>query len=129
MKKNAVLYEEAKRLYVYDGLSIDAIVEILKNNVSRKTLYNWKNDYNWDVQRKKYLQQTEDLHTELLEIAKNAIKKARANPTPHNIYAVAKAISCLKLMQGIELKDDSDEPKSIKPETIEFIQKTILGID
>lgn len=127
-KKNAAIYEEAKRLYVYEGLSIDAIVELLKKQVSRKTLYNWKTDFNWDEQRKKYLEQNEDLQKELYEIARNAIKEAKANPTPHSIYAVAKAITCLKLMQGIELKDNSDEPKSIKPETIEFIKKEILGL-
>jgi len=125
-KKNAAIYEEAKRLYVYEGLSIDAIVEILKKQVSRKTLYNWKTDFNWDEQRKKYLEQNEDIQKELYEIARNAIKEAKVNPTPHNIYAVAKAITCLKLMQ--ELKENADEPKSIKPETIEFIKKEILGL-
>jgi len=127
--KNAALYEEAKRLYVIEGFSLDAIVQLLKKNVSRKTLYNWKVKNNWDEQRDKFLKQNEDLQNEILEIARATIKEAKANPTPHNIYAVVKAISALKLLQGINFKDDTeDKPKNISKETIEFIQKEILGV-
>ncbi len=126
--KNAALYEEAKRLYVYDGFSIDAIVELLKGKVSRKTLFNWKAANNWDDQRRAYLKENEDLQKEIKDIARIAIKEAKANPTPHNIYAVVKAISALKLMQDIQDDIDFDRPKNISKETIEFIQKELLGI-
>ncbi|MEG8946613.1 terminase gpP N-terminus-related DNA-binding protein [Rosettibacter firmus] len=128
--KNAALYEEAKRLYVNEGFSIDAIVELLKNHVSRKTLYNWKVANNWDDQRKAYQQENEDLQKEIKEIARIAIKEAKANPTPHNIYAVVKALSALKLMQGIQIIEDGNEEKvkNISKDTIEFIQKEILGL-
>lgn len=126
--KTAALYEEAKRLYVFEGFSLDAIVELLKGQVSRKTLYNWKVKNNWDLQRKEYAKQNADLQKELIEIAKQTIKEAKTNPTPHNIYAVAKAISALKLMQGVKF-DDNDKPKGIKKETIEFIEKEILGLN
>ncbi|GIV45759.1 MAG: hypothetical protein KatS3mg036_0577 [Ignavibacterium sp.] len=78
--KNAALYEEAKRLYVIEGFSIDAIVELLKNKVARKTLYNWKTANNWDEQRKIYQQENEDLQKEIRDIARIAIKEAKANP-------------------------------------------------
>jgi hypothetical protein len=127
--KAAALYEEAKRLYIIEGFSLDAIVELLQNKVSRKTLYNWKVKNNWDKQREEYVKQNEDLQNGLMEIAKRTIQEAKANPTPHNIYAVAKAISALKLMQGIQLNEDDDKPKSIRKETIEFIEKEILGLN
>lgn len=128
--KNAVLYEEAKRLYVTQGLSIDAIVELLRSKVSRKTLYNWKNANNWDEQRRAYIKENEDLQEEIKAIARIAIKEAKANPTPHNIYAVAKALSALKLMQGIQVEDNDDNSKvkNISKDTIDFIQNEILGI-
>jgi transposase len=128
--KNAALYEEAKRLYVIEGFSIDAIVELLKDNVSRKTLYNWKTANNWDGQRKAYQKENEDLQKEIRDIARIAIKEAKANPTPHNIYAVVKALSALKLMQGIQVVEDgeSDKVKSVSKDTIEFIQREILGM-
>lgn len=128
--KNAALYEEAKRLYVIEGFSVDAIVELLKDKVSRKTLYNWKTANNWDDQRKAYQKEDEDLQKEIREIARIAIKEAKANPTPHNIYAVAKALSALKLMQGIELVEDEkgEQITGIKKETIELIKKEMLGL-
>lgn len=130
--KHAAIYEEAKRLYVIEGFSVDAIVELLKNKVSRKTLYNWKTANDWDAQRKAYQQENEDLQNEIKQIARIAIKEAKANPTPHNIYAVVKALSALKLMQGIKEAEESDNPdnvsKSISKETFEFVQKEILGL-
>lgn len=126
--KHAALYEEAKRLYVIEGFSVDAIVELLKDKVSRKTLYNWKTANNWDDQRRAYQQETEDLQKEIKDIARIAIKEAKANPTPHNIYAVVKALSALKLMQGIQDDYDINKPKNISKETIEFVQKELLGL-
>ncbi|MEJ5352446.1 MAG: hypothetical protein WHS65_12730 [Melioribacteraceae bacterium] len=127
--KTAALYEEAKRLYVIEGFSLDAIVELLQNKVSRKTLYNWKVKNNWDKQRENYIKENEDLQREIKEIARMAIKEAKANPTPHNIYAVVKALSALKLMQGIQVAEDGEpDKKQISKETIEFVQKELLGL-
>ena len=126
--KSAALYEEAKRLYVYEGFSLDAIVDLLKGQVSRKTLYNWKIKNEWDKQREQFIKQNEDLASELLDIARRTIKEAKANPTPHNIYAVVKAISALKLLQGVSLNEKEEKPKTISKETIEFVQKELLGL-
>ncbi|MCU7494756.1 MAG: hypothetical protein HF314_12055 [Ignavibacteria bacterium] len=135
MAKDAIYHEEAQRLFVIEGYSLDAIVVMLKEEVSRKTLFNWKTKYKWDEKRKNYLNSTKSLQEDLLEIAKTAIKEAKVNPTPHNIYAVTKAIGALKLLQGAGLPDGQDEaeekdkkPKSISQETISFIEKEILGI-
>lgn len=128
--KNAAIYEEAKRLYVIEGFSVDAIVELLKDKVARKTLYNWKTSNNWDEQRKTYQQENDDLQKEIKVIARIAIKEAKANPTPHNIYAVVKALSALKLMQGIQVAEESGEEKikGVSKDTVEFIQREILGM-
>lgn len=106
--KNAALYEEAKRMYVTEGMSVDAIVELLQNKVSRKTIYNWKGEHNWDEQRRQYLGTTADIRTELLEITRNAIREAKVSPTPHNIYAVVKALSALKIISAIPGTDTAD---------------------
>lgn len=106
--KNAALYEEAKRMYVTEGMSVDAIVELLQNKVSRKTIYNWKGEHNWDEQRRQYLGTTADIRTELLEITRNAIREAKVSPTPHNIYAVVKALSALKIISAIPGTDPAD---------------------
>ena len=42
-------YNEAERLYLYDNLSIDEICKQL--NLSRRTVYYWKNKFHWDKKR------------------------------------------------------------------------------
>ena len=128
--KSVVIYEEAKRLFL-DGYSLDAVVELLKNNVSRKTLFNWSKEHDWESQRKARISVTTELQEDLIVIAKTAIKEAKANPTPHNIYAVVKAVSAMKLFQGVQLEQGAEEVKntSIKEETIKQIERDILGIE
>lgn len=133
MAKAAIYAEEAQRLFVVEGYSLDAIEKLLKNNVSRKTLYNWKVQGKWEEKRKKYLNSTKSLQEDLLEIARTTIKEAKANPTPHNIYAVVKAIGALKILQGAGLdsgeeETKDDKPKGISKETIDLIEREVLGI-
>jgi len=132
MSKLRVFYEEAQRLYVNDGFSLDAIVELLKNNVSRKTLFNWKTDHNWDEKRKKEIETTENFQVELKEIVRMAIDQYKAEPSAHNMFAIAKAISALKTLQGVraaELPEQAGTKSTdIKPETIARIEHEILGL-
>ena len=126
--KSVVIYEQAKKM-ILEGYSLDAIVELLKDTVSRKTLFNWMKEHNWEEQRKNRMEADDDLQKELLEIAKASIREAKANPTAHNIFAVVKAISALKLLQGVNIKNEKeDKPTGIKEETIREIEREILGI-
>lgn len=123
MAKAAIYHEEAKRLYVAEGFSLDAIVNMLGNKVSRKTLYNWKVQGEWDAKRKNYLKETKDLQEDLLELAKLTIKEAKANPTPHNIYAMSKAIAALKAYQGVKLIEDETTPQERKGLTEDAVKE------
>lgn len=123
MAKTAIYFDEAQRLYVNEGLSLDAIVGILANKVSRKTLYNWKVQGEWDTKRKNYLKETKDLQEDLLELAKLTIKEAKANPTPHNIYAMSKAIAALKSYQGVKLIEEETTPAERKGLTEDAVKE------
>lgn len=128
--KKAVFYEEAKRLYVNDGFSVDAIEKMLKKEVSRRTLFTWKTENNWDEQRRKYLNTTKSIQDDILEITRLAIQEAKAQPSAHNIYAVVKAVSALKQLTGItldEANEKDEKPKTITNDTIANIQK-LLGL-
>lgn len=126
MAKHAIYVEEAKRLYVQEGLSLDAIVGILGNKVSRKTLYNWKVAGKWDEKRKNYLKETEDIHSQLMQLARIAMREALANPTPHNIYAVMKAISALKLWQGVKvIEEESQDKQTNLQDLLKAISETV----
>lgn len=123
MAKAAVYAEEAKRLFVVEGFSLDAIVTMLNNKVARKTLFNWKKDGDWDRKRKEYLSQTKDMYEEIADIARLTIKEAKANPTPHNIYAMSKAIAALKQYQGVKVLEEETTPQERKGLTEEAVKE------
>ena len=77
MAKQALYYDDAKRLFVFEGFSLDAIVGLLDNHVARKTLYNWKMQGNWEDKRKKHLNKAKDLQTDLVDLAELTIKEAK----------------------------------------------------
>ena len=73
MSKQAIYYEEAKRLYVYEGFNLDTIVGMFESKVSRKTLYNWKTEGEWDQKRVEHAKSTEDIQAQLIKLAKKAL--------------------------------------------------------
>ncbi len=127
MAKTAIYFDEAQRLYVNEGLSLDAIVGMLGNKVSRKTLYNWKIAGEWDTKRKNYLKETEDLNAQLMKLAHVALREALVNPTPHNIYAVMKAVSALKAWQGVKVVEEETEKSESSIDTLKEIIRTIAA--
>ena len=128
--KKAFYYEEAKRMYIHDNFSLDAIVPLLKNQVSRKTLYNWKEEGKWDEEKKKLQEEGLSLEKEWLEVIKVLIKDAKVNPSPGAIFAVNKAMMTLKMIQsGLKLDgtETPEKPDGISDETMEKI-KDLLGL-
>lgn len=123
MAKAAIYNEEAKRLFVIEGFSLDAIVKMLHNKVSRKTVYNWKEAGRWEEKRKEYLSQTKDMYEEIADIARLTIKEAKANPTPHNIYAMSKAIAALKQYQGVKVLEEETTPQERKGLTEDAVKE------
>lgn len=124
---------QAKDYYVVHGFSIDTILKILDRKVSRKTLYNWKNNDSWDEARKAQLKKGETLKEELYDLVQQAIKEAKTNLTASNIFSVAKLLAAYRSAHSVSIdeapiKDESDKPKQITPETIEKIEKEILGL-
>jgi uncharacterized protein YjcR len=81
MAKQAIFYEEAKRLFVQEGLSIEIIYERLGQKVARRTLSKWKADGNWDEKRKEFAKINDDLNAGLVEVA-NLPLQGKAKPFP-----------------------------------------------
>lgn len=136
MAKQAIYLEEARRLYVQEGLSLDAITGMLGKNVSRKTLYNWKQQYEWDAKRKDFLEQTQDLKTQLIALAKQVFNEAKANPTQKNIKRMLMMLAAVEkygdaslLQAEATTPDQKEKLKNIySPELLEHIRQVIYGL-
>ena len=132
MAKAAIYNEDARRLFVREGFSIDAIVGMLNNKVSRKTLFNWKIDGQWENKRKEYLEQTKEIKTQLKDLVGLTLKNAERKATPKNILALLRSIQAYESYGGIQPSfEDATEKKGDKekfsPETIETI-KAMYGL-
>jgi hypothetical protein len=126
--KSAVIYEEAKRRFVEDGLSIDTIAKLLENEVTRRTLFNWKTENAWDEARASFINRELSLQDKLRDIAELAIQEARLNPTPTRIFAVSSAIAILKSLQFQELTPEKEaKAKTITKDTIDKVAE-LLGL-
>lgn len=135
MAKAAIYAEEAKRLFVVEGFSLDAIVGMLDKKVSRKTLFNWKREGEWDAKRKEYLAQSVGLRQQLKEIVDVTVKEAKAHPTSKTIRAMFQALVALDRYSGMKLgkgddgeDEQKDMAKTLSPETLEYIKKALYGL-
>ncbi|GJQ32464.1 MAG: hypothetical protein HBSAPP04_13030 [Ignavibacteriaceae bacterium] len=129
---------ECFELYVKKGLSLDTIFRILPDGaVSRKTLFNWRDDGKWDEARRAYFNRASSFEDALWGLAENYAKAAEEKPDPQLAYAIGSLMSAIVANQKIAQVKKSEalaneesqvkKPESISPETIEKIQE-LLGV-
>jgi len=134
MAKAAIYAEEAKRLFVVEGFSLDAIVGMLDKKVSRKTLFNWKVEGEWEAKRREYVEQTKDLGDQLKDIVDVAVKEAKARPSSKSIRAMFQALVAwerynnMKLGKGEAPASEQEIAKTLSPETLDYIKKALYGL-
>lgn len=126
MAKQAIYLEEAKRLYVQEGLSLDAIAKIFGGKVSRRTLYNWKTAGNWDEKRKEYLKNTEDIQSQLMQLFRVMLKEALTNPSAQNANSVLRIASAIKLWEGLKIiKEETEGKETNLQELLKALTETV----
>ena len=60
LNKKKYLYNEAERLYIYNFLTIDELASRL--NLNRKTIMDWKDKGDWEIQKKDFLSSKQSFH-------------------------------------------------------------------
>ncbi len=126
---------QAEHLYVYEKQPLDVIGA--KLNLSRRTLFYWKKEYNWDKKRFDAEYNKDRFSEELLEFARKMMKKISADidnnqkTPPPEIYSL---INILKNIPIVKQYTDSLQPKQkpekkgLTPEFIRHIERDILGM-
>lgn len=104
--------EKAKQLFVDSGLSMDTIVKMLDGDVSRKTLYNWRKEDNWDKVRKAKVERTAKLRERLEKLLESAITDAETNLNPRSIFAVGKLVAALRSSVYVDFTDEKNEKEA-----------------
>ncbi len=129
-------YKQAETLFLQDGLTID---EICKNlNVSRRTIFYWREKYEWDRKRAEKLATKENFSKELQSFAEKLMVKITTdmnNKKPVNqseFYTLTNLLKYLPDVAKFELKQQTQTPKptgQLSPEFIKQIEKEFFGIE
>ena len=130
--------KQAAHLYVYEKLPLDVIGT--KLDLSRRTLFYWKKEYEWDRKRFEFEHTKYRFSKELLELARKMMNKISADidnnqkTPPLEIYSL---INILKNIPLVKQYPDSLQPEQtqkqsptgfLSPNIIRQIEKEILGI-
>jgi len=123
---------EAKELYVEEGLGINTIFGIFEGKFPLRILYKWRKEDNWDKDRINYRKKEIPLKEELYQLVKTAIAQAKLNPTPQQISAVSKVLwallTAVKEIKTDLVLDNKEKVETINTNTIKKIEEEILGL-
>lgn len=105
-------YDRAERLYVEDGLSPRAVSLRLQEEhgddaPSRRTIYNWAEDGDWDRARRKFHDAGADIQEGLVDAIRMAIKEAISNPGRDTFSALRNAMKSAEMFQEMRAMDEA----------------------
>lgn len=132
MAHDPALREKAKELFVVNGFSMDTIVTMLPE-VARKTLYNWRKEDHWDLQRRDRATSTTNRRVKLEAIVDRLLEELNVTLDPKLIFSLGKIIAAIRASSTFEFTDEvkakeSNQAKGLTPETLEEIEQKILGL-
>ena len=126
--------KQAEHLYVYEKQSLDTIGT--KLDLSRRTLFYWKKEYEWDKKRFEKGREQELFNRELMNFAKKIMDKI-SNDIDNNqqtpqaeMYSLMNILKNLpQVKQEIPTVKQNQKPKTLSPEHFKQIEKELFGIE
>ena len=129
-------YKHAETLFLQDNLSVD---EICKNlNVSRRTIFYWREKYEWDRKKAEKLANKEAFSKELQGFVEKLMAKITTdmqNKKPVNqseYYTLTNLLKYLPELVKIEFKQQTQTTKptgQLSEDFVKQIEKEFFGID
>ena len=127
---------QAEHMYIYDKKSLAEIG--MELGLSRRILFYWKKEYNWDNKRFDAEHNKDRFIEELLEFARKMmnkistdIDKNQKTPPPeiYSLINILKNIPLVKQYTDSLRPEQKQEKKGLTPEFIRQIERDILGIN
>ena len=126
--------KQAEQMYVYEKQPIDTISA--KLDISRRTLFYWKKEYEWDKKRFEKNREQEIFNRELLNFAQKIMDKIsndidNKQQTPQaEMYSLMNILKNLpQVKQHIIEPKQNQKPKTLSPKHFKQIEKELFGID
>lgn len=126
--------KQAEHLYVCEKQPLDVIGA--KLDLSRRTLFYWKKEYDWDKKRFERGREQELFNRELLNFAQKIMDKI-SNDIDNNqqtpqaeMYSLMNILKNLpQVKQQITDQKQNQKPKTLSPEHFKQIEKELFGIE
>ena len=129
-------YKHAETLFLQDNLSID---EICKNlNVSRRTLFYWREKYEWDKKKAAKFAKKEAFSKELQGFVEKLMAKIttdmqnKKTVNQSEFYTLTNLLKYLPDLVKIELKEQTQTPKptgQLSEDFVKQIEKEFFGME
>ena len=127
---------QAERMYIYDKKSLAEIG--MKLGLSRRILFYWKKEYNWDKKRFHAEHNKDRFSEELLEFARKMMNKISADidnnqktppPEIYSLINILKNIPLVKQYTESLQSEQKTEKKGLTPDIVRQIEREILGME
>lgn len=128
---------QAEQMYIYENQPLDLIGK--KLDLSRRTLFYWKKEYEWDKKRFEKGREQELFNRELLNFALKIMDKISNDIDNNQQTPQAEMYSLMNILKNIPLvkqytdslqPEQKHNPKNfLSPEHVRQIEKEILGIE
>lgn len=127
---------QAERMYIYDKKSLAEIG--MELGLSRRILFYWKKEYNWDNKRFDAEHNKNRFSEELLEFARKMMNKISADidnnqkTPPPEIYSLINILENIPLVKQYTESLQSEqktEKKGLTPDIVRQIEREILGME
>ncbi len=128
--------KQAEHLYVYEKQSLDVIAS--KLNLSRRILFYWKKQYEWDKKRFEKGREQKLFNRELMNFAQKIMDKISNDIENNQQTSQAEMYSLMNLLKNLpQVKQHTDslqteqkqEKKGLTSDIIRQIEKETLGIE
>ena len=130
---------QAEHMYIYDKKSLREIgIEL---GLSRRILFYWKKEYNWDKKRFYEEHNKERFSEELLEFARKMMNKISADidnnqkTPPPEIYSLINILKNIPLVKQytdslqLEQPPKQENKGCLSPDIVRQIEREILGME
>ena len=125
---------QAEQMYIYENQPLDLIGK--KLDLSRRTLFYWKKEYEWDKKKFEKGREQELFNRELLNFAQKIMEKIsndidNKQQTPQaEMYSLMNILKNLpQVKQQITVQKQNQKPKTLSPEHFKQIEKELFGIE
>ncbi|MEE3349660.1 MAG: hypothetical protein VZR09_06430 [Candidatus Gastranaerophilaceae bacterium] len=126
--------KQAELLYVYEKQPLDVIG--VKLDLSRRTLFYWKKEYDWDKKKFEKGREQELFNRELMNFAQKIMDKISNDIDNNQQTPQAEMYSLMNILKNLpQVKQQIAEPtqkqkqKTLSPEHFKQIEKELFGID